>query len=454
MPDASSRAATSCAARRTAVGPASPSRTAPACALCTTPGATPFSATGPAELRRGLRGGGDGGDPALLDEADPVGGQQRLDLVRPQPPAAARERAGEDRGGRVGVDVVERRRLGRGRGAPARVRGGTAERPRGALGRAERGDLAAAAGDAAAARATASLARRPVAPRRSTTGRLPGVMNTASSGMSSVERGERLPRCRRRPSRCARRRSRSRRRRPGRRRPAPPPRAKHAGVSPATSWTGPLTTDAGGNRSRQCGLRLRRQRRDLQPGVHARVGADHQRPARVADDPDPAARAAAAARPAPRRRRAGRRARRSGSRPRDANSASTVESDAAISAPVCDEAARAPADVRPALTASTGLARATRRATRAELARVAERLQVQRDDLRRGVLLPVLQQVVGGQVRLVAQRDERATARSRAATRRRSPPRRTRPTATRSRSCPRGRRRARRSPSGTPRDPC
>ena len=44
-----------CAARRTAVGPDSPSRTAPACALCTTPGATPFSATGAAELRRGLR---------------------------------------------------------------------------------------------------------------------------------------------------------------------------------------------------------------------------------------------------------------------------------------------------------------------------------------------------------------------------------------------------------------
>ena len=50
-----------------------------------------------------------------------------------------------------------------------------------------------------------------------------------------------------------------------------------------------------------------------------------------------------------------------------ANSASTVESDAAINAPVCEDAARAPALVRPALTASTGFARATRRATRPNL---------------------------------------------------------------------------------------
>ena len=67
----------------------------------------PLSATSPAELGGGLRGGRDGGDAPLLDQRDPVGGEQRLDLVRTEPPAAACEGAGEDRGGRVGVDVVE-----------------------------------------------------------------------------------------------------------------------------------------------------------------------------------------------------------------------------------------------------------------------------------------------------------------------------------------------------------
>ena len=47
VPAASSCCAISCAARRTAVGPVRPSRTAPACALWMTPGAMPFSATGP-----------------------------------------------------------------------------------------------------------------------------------------------------------------------------------------------------------------------------------------------------------------------------------------------------------------------------------------------------------------------------------------------------------------------
>jgi hypothetical protein len=49
------------------------------------------------------------------------------------------------------------------------------------------------------------------------------------------------------------------------------------------------------------------------------------------------------------------------------NSASTVTSEAASSAPVWEELARTPAAERPLLTASTGLARATRRAIRANL---------------------------------------------------------------------------------------
>ena len=47
-----------------------------------------------------------------------------------------------------------------------------------------------------------------------------------------------------------------------------------------------------------------------------------------------------------------------------AKSASTVASDAASSAPVCEPAARAPAGVRPPLTATIGLWAATARATR------------------------------------------------------------------------------------------
>ena len=49
------------------------------------------------------------------------------------------------------------------------------------------------------------------------------------------------------------------------------------------------------------------------------------------------------------------------------NRASTVTSEAASSAPVWEELARAPATERPLLTASTGLVLATRRAIRANL---------------------------------------------------------------------------------------
>ena len=52
------------------------------------------------------------------------------------------------------------------------------------------------------------------------------------------------------------------------------------------------------------------------------------------------------------------------STPACANSASTVTSDAASSAPVCDDAARRPAAVRALLTATIGLAVVIRRAIR------------------------------------------------------------------------------------------
>ena len=94
-------------------------------------------------------------------------------------------------------------------------------------------------------------------------------------------------------------------------------------------------------------------------------------------------------------------------------SASTAASEPA-SAAVCELAARAPAAVVPAFSARIGLLRATRRGEAAELARVAERLEVEQDEVGRGVVLPPLEQVVRGDVGLVADRDERREAESRA----------------------------------------
>ena len=90
-------------------------------------------------------------------------------------------------------------------------------------------------------------------------------------------------------------------------------------------------------------------------------------------------------------------------------SASTAASELA-SAAVWDAAARAPAAVEPPLRARTGFWRATRRAMRPKRARIAEALQVQRGDGRRGIVLPVLEQVVRGDVGLVAERHERGKA--------------------------------------------
>ena len=96
--------------------------------------------------------------------------------------------------------------------------------------------------------------------------------------------------------------------------------------------------------------------------------------------------------------------------PACSNSASTVTSEADSSAPVCDEVARAPAARAAALDRQDRLlARDPRRDAR-ELARVAERLEVQQRDVGLGVLLPVLQEVVARQVGLVADRDERRQA--------------------------------------------
>ena len=58
----------------------------------------------------------------------------------------------------------------------------------------------------------------------------------------------------------------------------------------------------------------------------------------------------------------------------------------AASAPVCEDAARAPAFDRPAFTATIGFAATLRRAICVKLPRIAEALEVQQDDVGAGGL--------------------------------------------------------------------
>ena len=73
-----------------------------------------------------------------------------------------------------------------------------------------------------------------------------------------------------------------------------------------------------------------------------------------------------------------------------------------------------------------------------ELARVPERLQVEQDDVGVRVLLPVLDEVVAGDVRLVADADERRKPEVQTRARSRAAPGRGRRSATAARRCPRG----------------
>ena len=148
------------------------------------------------------------------------------------------------------------------------------------------------------------------------------------------------------------------------------------------------------------------------PAGLAGVGAEDPRAAGVGDDGDAVARAAAAGGEqrgdvehladrvgADHARRGGTARRRS-------------TSEAASSAPVCEDAARCPAAERPLLTAITGLCAATPARDAAELARVAERLEVeQRSTSVPASCLPVLQEVVAGEVGLVARSRRTTTAR-------------------------------------------
>ena len=148
--------AISCAARadRGRAGEAEPHR--PGLRLVHDAGRDALERHRPAELGGGLRRGRDRGDTPLLDQRDPVGGEQRRDLVRAQPAAAAGERAGRIAAA-ASASSVEPRRLDGGVRPAAGVGGGAAERASGSLGRAEVGILV---GGTARFRPSARGARR------------------------------------------------------------------------------------------------------------------------------------------------------------------------------------------------------------------------------------------------------------------------------------------------------
>ena len=87
------------------------------------------------------------------------------------------------------------------------------------------------------------------------------------------------------------------------------------------------------------------------------------------------------------------------------NSSSTATSGFA-SAAVCEAARASRPAVRPLLTARIGLRARYAPRQPGELAWVAERLEVQQDDVGVGIVLPVLEQIVAADVGLVAERHE------------------------------------------------
>ena len=172
--------------------------------------------------------------------------------------------------------------------------------------------------------------------------------------------------------------------------------------------TGLPSAASAGRKLAQLGPHLVGQRRDLEAARLAGVGAQDPGPAGVGDDRRPAcppgsgwlassdgdveqlgqrvgadhARLLGTARRRSRRRRRAAR-------------------------PVCEEVARAPAAERPLLTATIGLVRPTRRAIRANLRGFPNDSRYSRITSVSVVGLPVVEQVVAGDVGLVADRHER-----------------------------------------------
>ena len=335
----------------------SPSRTAPGVALVDEPGRDGLERDGAAELRGGAAGG-------LRRRDEPArrrpGCPSRSAGARPRRAAASRRRA---RGPRPRSSPPSRcrRRRARRAGRPAR-RGGARGGRRGRVpGTAYSGVVKRWHGAGVPGRrrvgAEPDGEHRPV----------------AALGRGGDRRGRPRPRaCRaaaRRSVTTASTASSSSRMRSE--------RSYWSAVAEAIMSTGFAVEASGGSASASRSRVGRRQRLDPQALGLAGVGAEDARAAGVGEHRHAvAARAAAGAR-AGRRRRTSPPPSRRAARPACSNSASTVTSEAASSAPVCDDAARCPAAERPLLTATIGLCCVMRRAIRPKRARVAERLQVE-----------------------------------------------------------------------------
>ncbi len=145
---------------------------------------------------------------------------------------------------------------------------------------------------------------------------------------------------------------------------------------------------------------------DVQPVLLARVRAEDPGPAGVGEDGDPVAPRQRLARQE--RREVEELAHRAGpdhARLTEAG-ALTATSDLATSAPVCAPAARAPAAPRALFTATIGVERERRRATRANVRGFPKDSRYSSTTPVAGSVLPEAQEVVAGQVGLVADRDE------------------------------------------------
>ena len=348
---------------------AAPSRTAPASVLWTSPGATALGRPGRRARGAARRRLDAGGRARLRPAGCRSSAQSAATLLRRQPLATAAERVGEDRGGLVPADSVRCGGRDPRRRAPAAVPGGVAERAARILREGYTGTPAA----------------------RSSAGGASAVMKTAS------DRDVARPRPRRPRSRAATSSARRHERRdedhddgvhaPDRRRTSSSARPYASAVRRGDHVDRVARRAASAAGTPAAAARRGAERRHVETVGLARVGAQDPQPAGVRDDRD--------ARPRGSGWLASSAATSNSSSsvsvritPAWRNSASTVDVGGREQRAGVRARRRArPAAERPLLTATIGFAR--RPAARsARTARVAERLEVQQDDVGARVVAP------------------------------------------------------------------
>ena len=328
---------------------------------------------------------------ALADEREAVGSEQAARRGRVEPRlVVVRERLRDDLPRR-------RRRRRRSTGGtragrapqPLAVLGCAAEGGRGGLGIGERGDRGRAERSVAGAPLAARIDRehglvglvrrggRP-ADRRADVGRLDGGGGTKRAITESM---------------------------PGSARSSGSARSKLSAVAEPSMSTGFASDASAGSDGRERGARLLAERGQLEPGGLAGVRAEDPEPAGVRQHGHASALRDGLATRGARRRRGGPTSVSARITPAWRKTASTAVSEPA-SAAVWEPAAFWPARERPLFIASTGFSPREPARDARELARVAERLEVEQDEVGARVVLPPLEEVVGRDVGLVADRDE------------------------------------------------